>query len=129
MKFPDGIRTFNKRYLNRLTGKIARASFGPFSIIEHVGRKSGKPYQTPIIVIPSAGSFVLALTYGPEVDWYRNVLAAGRCKILWHQQEYMIDEIESLGVEQALPYFPWFERLVLKLVGIQDFVRMKYRSP
>ena len=128
MRFPDGIRTFNKRYLNRLTGKIARTSFGPFSIIEHVGRKSGKPYQTPIIAIPSAGSFVLALTYGPEVDWYRNVLAAGRCKILWHQQEYVIDEIESLGVEQALPYFPWFERRVLKLVGIQDFVRMKYRS-
>ena len=125
MKFPSSVRYFNKRFLNRLTGKIARSSGGPFTIIRHVGRRSGKPYETPIIAIPTADSFVIALTYGPAVDWYRNVLAAGQCQVLWHRREYTIDTIEPMEAQAALPYFPWFERTILKLVGIQDFVRMK----
>jgi deazaflavin-dependent oxidoreductase (nitroreductase family) len=128
MKFPSGIRYFNKYVLNRLTGKIARSSWGPFSIVYHVGRRSGKPYETTIIAIPTAASFIVALTYGPDVDWFRNVTAAGRCKILWHSRVYPIEKIEALEVETALPYFPAFERTILQWVGIQDFVGMKYQT-
>ena len=76
MKLPPQIRqgwlTLLKYTLNPLTRTLARASFGPFSIIRHVGRRSGKHYETPIIVQPSDGGFVFALTYGPDVDWYKN---------------------------------------------------------
>lgn len=37
--------------LNRWTTRLARAGRGPFSLVRHVGRKSGKPYETPIIVV------------------------------------------------------------------------------
>ena len=63
------IRFFNKRFLNRLFLKFAGVSRTPFAVIRHVGRRSGKPYETPIIVMPVSGGFVVALTYGPEVDW------------------------------------------------------------
>lgn len=124
MKFPNGLRSFNRRYLNRLTGKIAHSAWGPFCIVYHVGRRSGKTYETPIIAIPEADGFVIALTYGANVDWFRNVSAAGRCEILWHQRAYAIDKIEPMTVEAALPHFPWLERRILRLVGIQDFVRL-----
>ena len=125
MKFPSGIRSFNKRFLNRLTGRIARSTWGPFSIICHTGRRSGKIYETPIIAIPTADGFVVALTYGPEVDWYRNVSAAGQCRILWHGQESVIVKIEPLETKAAVPYFPFFERKVLSLVGTEHFVKMR----
>jgi len=125
---PKGIRQFNKRLLNRLTGKIARSSFGPFSIIYHVGRRSGKTYETPIIAIPSADAFIVALTYGPEVDWYRNVVASGRCKILWHRHETVVQKIEPMETKEALPYVPLFERKILRFIGTQDFVKMKVQA-
>jgi deazaflavin-dependent oxidoreductase (nitroreductase family) len=128
VKLPSGVRYFNKYILNRLTGKIARASWGPFSMVYHMGRRSGKPYETTIIAIPTADSFVVALTYGPDVDWFRNVSAAGRCKILWHRQVYTIEKIEAMEANSALPYFHGFERMILRLVGIQHFVRMAYQN-
>jgi hypothetical protein len=36
-------------------------------------------YETPIFVEPFDRGFVIELTYGPQVDWYKNVLAAGGC--------------------------------------------------
>jgi len=128
MKFPKGVRSFNKRFLNRLTGRIARSSWGPFSIIYHIGRRSGKSYETPIIAIPTADGFVIALTYGPDVDWYRNVSSAGQCKMLWHRHESIIEKIEPLELKTAIPYFPLFERKVLRLIGTDHYVKMKKQS-
>ncbi len=128
MNFPKQIRTFNKHVLNPVLGRIARSARGPFAIVYHVGRRSGKPYQTTIIVMPVSGGFVIALTYGADVDWYRNVRAAGGCRILWHRREYTISELEPLDVQTALPLFPQPERAILRAVGIRDFVRMNYQT-
>ncbi len=128
MKFPNSIRYFNKHVLNRITGKIARSSWGSFCIVHHVGRHSGKPYETTIMAFPMDNGFAVALTYGPDVDWFRNVSAAGQCQILWHRNEYEIRKIEPMDVETALPHFPRFEQMILRLVGVQNFVRMIYQS-
>src|SRR5205085_13377 len=79
-----------KHTLNPLTRRLARSSFGPFSIVQHVGRHSGKQYETPIIVAPLNDGFVIELTYGPNVDWHKNVLAAGGCRIIWHGKQFAI---------------------------------------
>ncbi|MGA2112976.1 MAG: nitroreductase family deazaflavin-dependent oxidoreductase [Anaerolineales bacterium] len=126
MKIPKQVRYFNKRFPNQLTTRIAHDSWGPFSIVYHVGRRSGKPYETPIFVFPTVDGFVVALTYGPEVDWFRNVSAAGRCRILWHRHEYGIEKIDPLDSESALPLIPRFIRMSLQLMGMRDFVRMRY---
>jgi hypothetical protein len=71
-----------KHSLNRLTRRLARSSIGPFSLIRHVGRRSGKTYETPLVVAPIRGGFMIELTYGPDVDWYKNSVAAGGCTVL-----------------------------------------------
>ncbi len=50
-------------------------------ILEHVGRRSGKSYRTPLVVFsadigghPGAAVF---LSYGPNRDWLKNITAAG----------------------------------------------------
>ncbi len=124
MKIPSQVRYFNKYVLNHLTGLIARSGWGPFCVIYHVGRKSGKPYETPIIAVPTDHGFVIALTYGPKVDWLRNIRAAGHCRIRLHKRDYPLGEVVPLSAEEGLAAFPSVERKVLRGLGIREFVRI-----
>ena len=85
-QLPGRIRIVNKYVTNRLLRGFASSSRGPFAVIYHVGRRSGKPYETTIMVWPMEDGFVIALTYGPAVDWYRNMMAAGGGEVFWHKR-------------------------------------------
>src|SRR5438067_9453538 len=118
------IRTFNKYITHPLLRSFANASRGPFAVIRHVGRRSGKSYETTIMVWPMGDGFVIALTYGPKVDWYRNLLAAGHGTLLWHGREYAVGKPESIDGKTALPAFSSSARMMLRLSGVQQFVRV-----
>jgi deazaflavin-dependent oxidoreductase (nitroreductase family) len=126
---PDRIRVFNKYVTNRVLRGLAHLSRGPFAIIRHVGRRSGKPYETVIMVWPTGEGFVIALTYGPKVDWYRNLLAAGGGTVFWHRRGYAVGKPEPIEANTALPAFPAPFRLILGRIGLQDFVRVKIIEP
>ena len=74
--FKRGWLVFIKHTLNPLTLGMARRGLGPFALIRHTGRKSGRTFETPLILARVPEGFVAELTYGPEVNWYRNVVAA-----------------------------------------------------
>jgi deazaflavin-dependent oxidoreductase (nitroreductase family) len=118
------IRTFNKYVTNRILRGFASFSHGPFAIIRHAGRRSGKPYETTIMVWPMGDGFVIALTYGELVDWYRNILAAGHGTLLWHGSVYAVGKPEPIDVNTALPAFPPALRPILRR-RVQHFVRVK----
>src|SRR5690349_7777315 len=75
------ISPFAKRVVNPITRRFAGRLPG-LAIVEHVGRRSGTRYRTPLNVFRRADRYVFALTYGPDVDWVRNVLAAGGCTMV-----------------------------------------------
>jgi deazaflavin-dependent oxidoreductase (nitroreductase family) len=116
-----------KHSLNPLTLRMARSSCGPFSIIRHVGRHSGKLYETPIVAIPVEDGFVIELTYGYDVDWHKNVLAAGGCTVIWRGKQYPIDGIEPLDTETGMAAFPWLARVLLRLLRRKHFEKLKSR--
>ena len=118
-----GIGTFLKHTLNPLTIRAAKGKGGPFALVRHVGRKSGKLYETPIIVQPTSGGFVIELTYGDQVDWYRNVRAAGGCGILYHRVEYVIDGFEAMDAAAGLAAFSPAQRAILRLLRRENFVK------
>ena len=69
-------RWLYKAHLGFLLGKR-------FGMLEHVGRKSGRVYQTPLEVVTHDGDrFVIASGWGPGADWYRNLQAAP-AKAFW----------------------------------------------
>ncbi|GAC1479068.1 MAG: hypothetical protein NVS2B12_33790 [Ktedonobacteraceae bacterium] len=122
--FLTRMRFFSKRVINPVVLRFAGAARSPFAAIRHVGRRSGKVYTTPLLLAPVAGGFVIELTYGFEVDWYRNVRAAGQCTLLWQGREYTCTRFETLDAATALPAFPPVLRLPLRAFGAQHFVRM-----
>ncbi|MEJ3406062.1 nitroreductase family deazaflavin-dependent oxidoreductase [Rathayibacter sp. YIM 133350] len=120
-----------KHTLNRLTLRLARAGRGPFSLIRHVGRKSGKTYETPVILARVPEGFVAELTYGPEVSWYRNIVAAGGCEVLSHRAVYRIVAVEPYGAEEGIRAFGNPAALVLRLLKRHEFrlLRMEDAAP
>ncbi len=124
----DRMRVFNKYVTNRVLRGLAHLSFGPFALVRHVGRRSGNPYETVIMVWRTTEGFVIALTYGPNVDWYRNLQAAGGGTVFWHRRTYAVGKPEPIAASTALPAFPLLFRLILGRSGLQDFVSIKARE-
>lgn len=81
MPIPYAVARLNKVGLNRVTRHVAPWVPG-FGVIVHRGRRSGREYRTPVNVFLREDRYVFALTYGPETDWVKNVLAAGGCELL-----------------------------------------------
>src|SRR5262245_46691810 len=74
------MRPFTKRVINPITRRVAGWLPG-FAILTHVGRTSGRTYSIPINVFRRGEYYVFALTYGSDVDWVKNIMAAGDCHL------------------------------------------------
>src|SRR5881275_2181866 len=92
--------------LNRVTSQAARSGHGPFSLIRHVGRQSGRSYETPVILAKAPEGFIAELTYGENVNWYRNIIAAGGCAVVHHRVEYRVNHIEPCSVARGRRAYP-----------------------
>jgi deazaflavin-dependent oxidoreductase (nitroreductase family) len=65
------------------------------------GRKSGKPYSTPVTLAEENNDRWLVSPYG-EVNWVRNARAAGQVTLSRGQQAEMVNIVE-LGPEESAP--------------------------
>jgi deazaflavin-dependent oxidoreductase (nitroreductase family) len=89
MPLPRWLGRFNRVVTNRILG-LGAGRLPGFGIITHQGRRSGRRYRTPVGVFRRPGQIVIALTYGPNVDWVRNVLAAGHAEIITRRRTYRL---------------------------------------
>ena len=103
----DRVRQFNKRTFNPWILRSAGTAQSPFAVVGHIGRRSGTTYASPVIAISLQDGFAFALTYGPEVDWYRNLLAAGSCTLRWRGKTYVLELPETMSVEAGVLAFPF----------------------
>ena len=128
MAAADRIRTawlgFIARTINPRALAAAKSGRGPFSLIRHVGRTSGKHYETPIIVAPVTAGFVAELTYGPRVAWYQNSLAAGGCELVVQGETFMIDRISPLDAPAGLHAFGAPRSWILRLLRRHEFLTL-----
>ncbi|MFI5623770.1 nitroreductase family deazaflavin-dependent oxidoreductase [Nocardioides sp. NPDC051685] len=110
-----------KNTLNRVTTRAARSGRGPFSLVRHVGRKSGKTYETPIVVARVPEGFIAELTYGEDVNWYRNIVAAGGCELMVDGQWHQVSAIEPYPSEAGRDAFGYPAKLVLQVLQRHEF--------
>jgi deazaflavin-dependent oxidoreductase (nitroreductase family) len=107
--------------INPVATAGARSGRGPFSLVRHIGRKSGRLYETPLIVARVPEGFVAELTYGPNVSWYRNTVAAGRCVLIVGGTEYVVDAVTDYSAEDGLKAFGYPRAVILKLLRRREF--------
>ncbi len=75
------------------------------SVVRHVGRRSGRTYETPVIAVEHGDSFVIALPYGERTDWLKNVLARGSATLVTGGRTFEVDNPKVITIAEATPYF------------------------
>lgn len=114
----DPIKSVSNRILLRISGKRARA----YSIVRHVGRRSGIEYHNPVSAYPLGDGFVIPVLYGVGSQWVRNVIAVGRFVLRTKNRDFSLQRPEIIPPATALPAFPGWQRLMLRRRKIQAFV-------
>jgi deazaflavin-dependent oxidoreductase (nitroreductase family) len=76
VKLPRGLAQFNRAIINPIQGQYAWL-LPPWAVICHRGRKSGALYRTPVNAYKRGDMLAVAVLYGEQSDWVRNVLAGG----------------------------------------------------
>lgn len=120
---PSWLARFNRRVTNRLTMPVARRIPG-FAVLIHTGRRSGRRYRTPVNLFPSEDTFVIALTYGRDRDWVKNVLAAGTCDVEYRGASVHLTEPRII-TDRRGHGVPGPVRLVLATFGVTEFMELK----
>ena len=114
------------RAVNPLVLKIAGQRWMPIlGTLHHRGRRTGRPYATPLGMRPLGDSFFLPRTFGDNAAWYQNVLAAGWCVVTYLGKDYTVVQPEVVDIAIAAPAFPRYERLQFRLIGINEFLRLR----
>jgi deazaflavin-dependent oxidoreductase (nitroreductase family) len=116
------VAAFNLAVTNRITSRFA-ARLPGFGILTHVGRKSGRVYRTPVNVFRTSEGFLIALTYGRDSEWVRNVVAAGECKLETRGMQYQLSA-PTIVHDPTRRRFPIPVRIVLRLIGANDFMQL-----
>jgi deazaflavin-dependent oxidoreductase (nitroreductase family) len=117
------------RILNPIVMRLAgTARFPVAGVVHHRGRRSGRAYSTPLGTRGFAGGFVIPLTFGPQADWCRNVLAAGGCDIEWKGRRWTATEPVVVDATAARAEIRGalgrFERFAIQAMGTRQFLRL-----
>jgi deazaflavin-dependent oxidoreductase (nitroreductase family) len=124
MPLPHWLTRVNLAFGNRLLAPFT-AYLPGFGVLEHVGRSSGTVRQTPLTIFRRGPDrYVIALTYGTEVQWLRNVLAAGECRV--RTRGHWVPFIEPRRFrDPARRQVPRAVRPILALLGVTEFLELR----
>lgn len=121
----DAVRGFNKRLLNPVMLQLAGRPHWYAARLEHVGRRSGRSYATPVVASAVPGGFLVPLPYGQDVDWLCNVQAAQGGVLMVQGLRYTLTEPEVLRSSQIYPDLPHREQRMTKVWRIGYWLRVK----
>jgi len=123
MPLPRWLARFNSHVTNRLLGPLANRLPG-WGVVVHVGRKTRRRYRTPVFVFRRGDRFIIALTYGRESQWVRNVLAQGGCELETQGQTLRLSR-PRLFHDADRSTLPAFHRRILAVFNVSDFLELQ----
>ena len=126
MPLPQRLARFNRHVTNPIARTVA-GRIPPFAILRHQGRRSGTAYRTPIMAFHdrATSGYVVALTYGPEAEWVKNVLAAGSCSLERSGHTVQLTAPRLIGVAEAAPSLPTPVRWILRRLRVTAFLALE----
>lgn len=118
------VKRFNKYVLNPLVLRFSGRS-GPCAIVHHIGRRSGAIYATPVIAHQTHDDVIIPLPYGTDVDWLRNLLAAGQAVVDLEGCSLSVEEPAVVDIDDVVRLLPAPMARTVRLNGARDAVRMR----
>ena len=122
MTMPHWLAPLNRRVGNHFIDPVARRMPG-FGVVVHTGRKTHRRYRTPVAVFRSSGVYVLALAFGRDADWVRNVVANGGCKLETRGRILRLSRPRIFHDERRR-FLPAPVRVIFGVPRISDFVAL-----
>jgi deazaflavin-dependent oxidoreductase (nitroreductase family) len=120
MPIPRAIARLNLVLTNPILRHVAWWAPG-FAMVTHVGRWSGTVRRTPVNIFKHGPGYAIALTYGRDSEWVRNVQAAGGCVV--ETRGHRVRLIHPTVVhDPSRRMVPWPVRIVLRLIDVTDFL-------
>jgi deazaflavin-dependent oxidoreductase (nitroreductase family) len=123
MPLPEWLARLNRSGINRVTRPVAERLPG-FAVVIHTGVRTGRKYRTPVNMFRSGDGYVIALTYGRERDWVKNVLAAGGCEVETRGSSIALSDPRIVRDERQ-SRAPLAIRPILKALGVKEFLALR----
>ena len=118
------VKGMNRSFWNPRAMKTAGQPGAFAGIIRHVGRTSGRPYETPIGPFPTEDGFVIALPYSTTADWLKNVMVAGEAELVYEGDTYLVNEPQVVAVEDVASHLPDGEIRNLRSFNVTEFLSL-----
>jgi len=125
MKLPQGLARFNRHVTNPVQ-RMWAGWLPPFGIVEHVGRRSGKPYRTPVDVfsttVDDKPGVAILLTYGPDRDWLKNLTAAGGGRMRRNGKNFGVSDPHVVTKAEAAAHITGWARPIFARLPFEQAV-------
>jgi deazaflavin-dependent oxidoreductase (nitroreductase family) len=108
------------RAMKPLVLRTAGTAGSPTAVVHHVGRQSGLEYRTPVVATPIEGGFGVALPYGPNTDWLKNVLHAGRATIVVDGESHDVVDPRVVGIDEIATHFSRGDQRMHELFAVHE---------
>lgn len=127
MPLPRGLARFNRVVTNRLSRPLASWVPG-FALIVHRGRRSGLEYRTPVNAWVGDEDVIVALTYGRDTDWLKNLAAADGGLVIAGRETYQVGRPGLIGLD-GMNRMPAPARPILRLIEVDEFALLPLIRP
>ena len=122
-------RRVNKAVFNPRQLRSAGQPGAFAALLQHTGRTTGKGYQTPVGAVVTDDGFAIALMYGRQTDWLRNVLAGGSATVVHEGTAFEVGQPEIVPVAAAARFFDEGDQRSMRLFGVADVLLLHRTGP
>lgn len=119
------LRRMNRSVTNPRVLRTAGSAGTQTSVIEHVGRRSGQTYETPVDIIETTTRMLIALPYGTNTDWLRNVLAAGTAVVVSGGERIATERPAVVATADVEELIPARTMRTLRLFGVSQCLSLE----
>jgi deazaflavin-dependent oxidoreductase (nitroreductase family) len=104
--------------------RLVAGSLPGLAVLTHRGRRTGRVYRTPLLVLTRGDHYLIGLWYGTNVHWVKNVLASGECEMRIRGRRIRMVEPE-LVADSVLKLLPRPLAFAGRLVRLSHLLRLR----
>ena len=121
----DALIALGKHGFNKIGLRTAGQAGVATARIHHVGRVSGRAYETPVGAVPTDDGFLIMLPYGLRSQWLRNVLASGSARLDFDGRSHDVIQPEIVQFATVDSAFGPGDRRLSRLLDVRDVLRIR----